>query len=86
MGPVPALASRGSGRTGPRLSGSQPRLVQPWEGWSGHQPLRAGLPSPAGRRKEPGVRDPSGLRGALVGTRCSVCRLALVVAEAEGQT
>lgn len=54
MGPVPALASRGSGRTGPRLSGSQPRLVQPWEGWSGHPPLmgRASLSC----RKEEGTR------------------------------
>ena len=46
---------------------------------------RAGLPSTAGRRKEPGVRDPLGLRGALAGTRCSVCRLTRVVAEPEGQ-
>lgn len=32
------------------------------------------------------MRDPSGLWGTLVGTWCSLCRLARVVAEAKGQT
>lgn len=54
MGPVPALTSRGSGRTGPRLSGSQPRLVQPWEGWLG-RPLLPGRAS-LSCRKEEGTR------------------------------
>ena len=59
--------SRGSGRTGPWLSGSQPWPVQPWEGWSGHPPL-PGRAAPSCRKEEGARREgPIGFVGHVGG-------------------
>lgn len=63
--PWPEGGSRGPGRTGPWLSGFQPRLVQLWEGRSGHLPL-PGRAAPSCRKEERASHEgPVGFAGHI---------------------